>query len=58
MTDKEIKERMERRKKRSFRRNHPDFPLHFSEICLVLVIFEPVVRKCIYHMLQVVQGLK
>lgn len=58
MTEKEIAERLEKRKKRSFRRNHPDFPLYFSIVCLILVILEPVLHKYIHHMLQVVQEWK
>ena len=40
-----IEKRMEKRRKRDFIRNHPDFPLYFSIVCLILVIFASVFRK-------------
>lgn len=53
-----VREQLEKRNQRSFRRNHPDFPTYFSLVSLMLVIFEPTVHKYIHHMLQAVQGLK
>lgn len=38
-----------------FRKRHPDFPLWFSLISLLLVGFAPEVDLCIHHILRIMQ---
>lgn len=55
MSQEERLEKMRMRKERSFIANHPDFPTHFSLVCLVLVIFHKEFECLISRMISIVQ---